>query len=352
MLINFPNQLTSEEEQLLKKIAKMKKKKKLFSEKKSTSEAHTEETSSTSAGTNTSGLKRSLSNVTPGKKIDAKEAAKKLVQSGIIKFETENKETGFKRSCARKTDSKAKANLNLNPDLGEQTKQISYSSVTSPNSATSPPINSPVYNARFSYSAGDNQPAQYSRTPSFNQRTNFRKNSFQQNQTPNSYDQSGSGYSQPQQQQRFNYNYQQNQQQQGISLYIKANNITEELLRSLFNANVSQAKILSIDVKNNFAFVHVDTKESADIAINELNGKTFQESLFSVSLARPRKTFNRNQNFQNNRPNYSNQGYNYQMRQNSQDTSISPTINYSQNSEGNDSALPNEPRELIKYDEM
>ena len=40
-----------------------------------------------------------------------------------------------------------------------------------------------------------------------------------------------------------------NQHQNGISLFIKANNITEELLRSLFNANVANAKILSIEVK-------------------------------------------------------------------------------------------------------
>ena len=35
----------------------------------------------------------------------------------------------------------------------------------------------------------------------------------------------------------------------GISLFIKANNVSEDLLRSLFSANVSDAKILSIDVK-------------------------------------------------------------------------------------------------------
>lgn len=109
----------------------------------------------------------------------------------------------------------------------EQNKQVTYSSVTSPNSAISPPImaNSSAQNARFSYSSGDSQ---FSRTPSFNQRGNFRRNPSD-----------NSGY-----QPRFQ------QKHQGVSLYIKANNVTEDLLRSLFNANVSQAKILSIDVKN------------------------------------------------------------------------------------------------------
>lgn len=106
----------------------------------------------------------------------------------------------------------------------EQNKQVSYSSVTSPNSAISPPLitNSSAYNQKLS--CGDKQ---FSRTQSF-QRGNFRRNP---SDTP--------GY-----QQRFQTKH------QGISLYIKANNVTEDLLRSLFNANVSQAKILSIDVKN------------------------------------------------------------------------------------------------------
>ncbi|RNA13872.1 negative elongation factor E-like [Brachionus plicatilis] len=319
MLINFPNQLTSEEEQLLKKIAKMKKKKKLFSEKKSANESHVDEHQPAVVPSAISNLKRSLSST--GKQLDAKEAAKKLVQSGIIKLETENKETGFKKSCSR-NDSRQRGNLNIgNPDLMEQNKQVTYSSVTSPNSAISPPImaTSSAQNARFSYSSGDSQ---FSRTPSFNQRGNFRRNPSD-----------NSGY-----QPRFQ------QKHQGVSLYIKANNVKEDLLRSLFNANVSQAKILSIDVKNNYAFVHVDTKESAEMAINELNGKTFQESVFSVSFARPRKPFNRGSNFPNQRSNFSNQDFSK-----SNETSTNSQKNYS--SEGTESSN-NDQRELVKYEDM
>ena len=44
-----------------------------------------------------------------------------------------------------------------------------------------------------------------------------------------------------------------NQNQEGsVSLFIKANNVTEDLLRSTFNANVSQVKVLSIDVKTKY----------------------------------------------------------------------------------------------------
>jgi len=44
-----------------------------------------------------------------------------------------------------------------------------------------------------------------------------------------------------------------NQNQDGsVSLFIKANNVTEDILRSAFNANVSQVKVLSIDVKTKY----------------------------------------------------------------------------------------------------
>ena len=139
MLINFPNQLTNEEEQLLKKIAKMKKKKKTYLEKKSTKEAQQSEAQALAAASASAALKRSMfhsgflllififylfnkqkklassgSTVTGNKQLDAKEVAKKLVQSGVIKLEAENKERGFKRSCSRKDDIKKQTNVNKN----------------------------------------------------------------------------------------------------------------------------------------------------------------------------------------------------------------------------------------------
>lgn len=38
----------------------------------------------------------------------------------------------------------------------------------------------------------------------------------------------------------------------GVALFVKANNVTEELLRSLISSNVSEAKIISIDVKTKY----------------------------------------------------------------------------------------------------
>jgi hypothetical protein len=43
----------------------------------------------------------------------------------------------------------------------------------------------------------------------------------------------------------------------------------------------------------------VETREAAEIAIQELNGKTFQDTHFSVSFARPRKNFNRHSSYNN-----------------------------------------------------
>lgn len=294
MLINFPNQLTSEEEQLLKKIAKMKKKKKIFIEKKTQIKESQSEiqqhTSSTSGSSTSSAAKRTVSK-TP--EIDAKEAAKKLIQSGAIKLETENKSKGFKRSCSRKDDIKK---TNLTSQISNESQQISYSSMTSsPNS-----FSSPNYGNKFTYStASDNQ---YGQSPNYN-RVYRRMNSFQNPNNPESPSQGptpGNGmpnFPRFQKRPSNQFNQQHPNQRNGVSLFIKANNVNEELLRSIFSSNVSQVKILSIDVKTNFAFVSVETKEEAEAAIAELNGKTFEENLFSVSIARPRKQFQRNNNY-------------------------------------------------------
>jgi hypothetical protein len=146
-------------------------------------------------------------------------------------------------------------------------RQNSFSSINSPAILKSPPLsdNNPFFNnSKFSFSDSSTQqasPQPYS--PSFGNK-NFRKSSFphknsnfnNQSGTPNStgaYSSSNSFENETNDAGFANSKYQQNrnfsQQQQGVSLFIKANNVTEDLLRSLFSANVSQAKILSIDVK-------------------------------------------------------------------------------------------------------
>ncbi len=111
--------------------------------------------------------------------------------------------------------------------------------------------NSPhnFYQNRFQYPASSSggEASQYSPN---NQRGggNFRK-SF--NQTPNSAN-SPSGpprFHSPNFGNNGNTYAAGNSNQAGVSLFIKANNVSEDLLRSLFGANVSGAKILSIDVK-------------------------------------------------------------------------------------------------------
>lgn len=401
MLINFPNQLTSEEEQLLKKIAKMKKKKKTFIEKKAQikeSQAESQQNiTSSSTVSGSAAIKRSNSNISKKPEIDAKEAAKKLIQSGAIKLETESKSKGFKRSCSRKDDIK-KNNPNNIVQESQSTanQQITYSSINSPNNTKSPNVfnGSPNYNNnRFTYStAGENN---YGQSPNYN-RHYRRMNSFNADgpSGPSQGPTPGNGMPnfrfQKRPNQQFNNNF---QQKNGISLFIKANNVTEELLRSIFNANLSQIKILSIDVKTNFAFVSVETKEAADTTIMELNGKTFQDNLFSVSIARPRKQFQRNNsynpgggsnynnhnnnygpkntynsggqnNFNNNNNNRNNYGSNntfnnnnnnnksennhsnaYSYGDNTSDASISPNMNNSQNTSGSS-------RQMINYEDI
>lgn len=192
--------------------------------------------------------------------MDAKEAAKKLIQSGVIKLDTGSKEKGFKRSSSRKDDIKKPINqvclflvfnfridfsfiLSFSKESNDSfgpNRSAAYSSVVSPTSSQSSPFassNSPYNTSGNRYSSSDNS----SYSPSFNQKPFNRISSFQSNQ----YNQTPTSQSNT----RFNNQQQNFQQRNGISLFIKANNVNEELLRSLFNANVSQAKILSIDVK-------------------------------------------------------------------------------------------------------
>ncbi len=131
----------------------------------------------------------------------------------------------------------------------------------SPNLTQSPSsFASPNYANKFTYSTSDNQ---YGQSPNYN-RAYRKMNSFQSPSTPdpNSPGQGpspGNGMPNfnpsrfqrrpmnqfnPQQQQNHNQN-----QRNGVSLFIKANNVSEDLLRSIFSSNVSQVKILSIDVK-------------------------------------------------------------------------------------------------------
>ena len=133
--------------------------------------------------------------------------------------------------------------------MTSQNKQITYSSVSSPSSSKSPNMstNSPYYNTnnKFSFPTADNPNySQNGSSPGFIPRNNnFRRNSTYENNGNNQQHQS-----RMQGHQNSNNNFSQ-QQQNGISLYIKANNVTEDILKSIFNANVSQAKIVSIDVK-------------------------------------------------------------------------------------------------------
>jgi len=181
---------------------------------------------------------------------------------------------------------------------------------------------------------------------------------------------------------RFNNQQQNFQQRNGISLFIKANNVNEELLRSLFNANVSQAKIVSIDVKTksifrfnvllnlrlfnclcSFKFCVCDGWHkrigwarysrsnlkgnqalffhSFKLILNlwqKLNGKTFQESLFSVSFARPRKPFQRNNSYN---PHFQRQPS--QIGQSPNESSAFDNTNKSSASSGSMSANANNP---------
>ena len=149
---------------------------------------------------------------------------------------------GFKRSCSRKDDFKK-----INPPVAAQetpvdASKITYSSINSPN-MPKPYFGNNSKAAENQYGGSPNQRG-YRKNTSF--QNNYYNNSPNNNADNNNPTQSGSfRFQNKWQNQQFNGNT----QQTGISLFIKANNVNEELLRSIFEANVSQVKVLSIDVK-------------------------------------------------------------------------------------------------------
>ena len=69
---------------------------------------------------------------------------------------------------------------------------------------------------------------------------------------------------------------------------------SEEGLRELFTAygEVESAKIIMDNIKNRskgFGFVEMETKEDADSAIEELNGKDYEGRTLRIDHAKPKK---------------------------------------------------------------
>lgn len=279
MVISFPKELTEDEERLLKKMAKLKKKKKQLIDLRASKEQKNAESIA---------LKRK-SNDAPSSatsvKDDAKETAKKLVKSGLIKLENENKEKGFKRSLSRR-DEKKPTNLNLDTDtsmFGGYSYNYSYGSPTptsrSPHQTPPAPQSSSYKSISSPIGAGGSASAAVSTSSSSSSTSNQQQYSQQRN--------------------RFNFNrmntyksqYSNNNNGGGLSLHVKGNiAITEEYLKNVFATNLNDVNIVSIDMKKGYAFVAIDKKESAELAINTLNSKTFNDIQLSVSYARPRRS--------------------------------------------------------------
>lgn len=154
---------------------------------------------------------------TPISQADAKETAKKLVKSGVIKLEAENKEKGFKRPVSRKDDAKKsqfQSSLEPEPNPFLTTTSLRFNKTDSPVSS-----------------------------PSF-QRKEFK---FNKNRS-------------------FG-----NKNRDNCSLHIKANNLTEDLLKNAFNSHVPDVALQSIDMKIGYAFVSVETKEMGEKVIKNVN---------------------------------------------------------------------------------
>ena len=144
--------------------------------------------------------------------------------------------------------------MGSNQDSFDANNKATYSSVNSPMSAKSPPFSPGSSNqffnsSKFSASSDSNSPnPQFTRSPSFNQNNSFRKNSFQNNYNNNNNQTPTGGNNMRYHNQNFQH-HNNSGNPNSVSLYVKADNVNEDLLRSIFNANVSNAKLISIDVK-------------------------------------------------------------------------------------------------------
>ncbi|XP_064457999.1 negative elongation factor E-like [Ornithodoros turicata] len=235
--LHFPSQYTEEEEMLQKKYQKLKRKKKAIQQIKTPKQEPPP-------------VQTTIKKATESKP-DAKEVAKKLLKSGAISaIKVENKERqGFKRSKA----AERKRSLNERPGgIGYQPYASSHpmeeeSDQTAP-SAARPAVKS-LYDSFVSGgNLDEDDPKHFERTTEKTKESHTEK-------------------------------------RHGNTIYVRCDNVTDEVLRSCFSSFGSIVNI-SVEMDKNCGFVTYEKTESADKAIGEMNGATFNGVKLRVSLAR------------------------------------------------------------------
>ncbi|XP_046376272.1 negative elongation factor E-like [Haliotis rufescens] len=253
--LHFPATLTEEEEQLKLKYAKLKKKKKALQQMKTAKpepqvvkEKEAAKRPHESAG-------------------DAMIQAKKLVQKGLIKIESDTREkTGFKRSKY------------LEKKLKDPEKTPSSSVSFQP------------FSAAAQHSEDDEKPETSTARPKV-------KGLYE------SFVSTGNRYERererdPERERRESRDDRRDERRdrereppkKGRTIYIHGHGISEELLRKA-GSNFGNVVNITMETDRNCGFVTFEKLESADQAITEMNGSMIDNVQLKVSMARRQPTF-------------------------------------------------------------
>ncbi|XP_076313943.1 negative elongation factor E isoform X2 [Tachypleus tridentatus] len=233
--LHFPSQFTEEEEMLQKKYQKLKRKKKALLQLKTPKQEPP--------------AVQNPVKCTPEVKKDAKEVAKKLLKSGAIQaIKVENKERqGFKRSKASER---------------KRSTSIHYQSFGSSSGLEEENTD------RMKGVSNNSRPAMKSLFESF---VSSREIEEHENKEERDHERDRDGRNE--------------RPRQGNTIYVNGFNVTEEILRNGF-APFGNIMNISMELDKNCGFVTFEKMESADKAINEMNGKMVSGVKLRVSLAR------------------------------------------------------------------
>lgn len=241
--MHIPVQLTEEEELLLQKYAKLKKKMQAVAASK-TPKLEKQESSAES-------LKRPAA-ADEDDAAFATEQAKKLLQSGAIKLTSERKETSTFKRTKRTKDSDGKAAVSFQPYTQHGSGENSKEEAMERNFDSGRP------------------------RPKFNLYDNF---------VPSSTVARSEGAERERERERMDVRRVSDASKKGQTIYINGLGLTEDILKKACSSFGTIVNI-SPEFEKNCGFVTFEKTESAESAIEQLNGSMVSDVLLKVSFAR------------------------------------------------------------------
>ncbi|XP_064616296.1 LOW QUALITY PROTEIN: negative elongation factor E-like [Liolophura sinensis] len=245
--VNFPVKLTEEEETLQKKYAKLRKKRKSLQAHKTGKQDHQQG--------NTPPVKRLASEASTE---EAKEAAKKLLKSGIIKLKDDSKDKhSFKRS--KNFEKKMKDTEKTPTAVGFQPFAAFHQEEDERRDESRPRVKK-LYDSfvgsREGRESRDGREGRDSREGRDRRDSRYERDDRREREAP----------------------------KKGNTIYVHGHGVNEDLLRKAF-CNLGTILNISVEKEKNCGFVTFEKMESADQAIAEMNGSMVSGVQMKVSMA-------------------------------------------------------------------